>query len=301
MNETTPQRTERWVGLFVVIALLLLVAGFGYYLYRTAERRGWRVPRCPYYTFVQSGEGLNLGDPVVLMGFNVGEITVITAQPPGSWYKVYVGFDIRRPYYGYIWTDSKVRIASSGLLGNRRLDISPGIAGAPTVYEERDRIHELLVDGHRVSFTTSSKGVYLEPQEDPALTERAEKLLRTVESALPDILALTNRLNTVLDQSAALTSNANQLVLETRPLTARLDATLVSANTNLDVLAVNLNDSLLNLAAITSNLNSQVQSNDQMLAGISKLVIDSDNLVQGLKKHWLLRGLFPKTNAPPVK
>jgi hypothetical protein len=38
-----------------------------------------------------------------------------------------------------------------------------------------------------------------------------------------------------------------------------------------------------------------------MLAGISKLVIDSDNLVQGLKKHWLLRGLFAKTNAPSSK
>src|SRR5205814_1385585 len=146
----------------------------------TAERKGWRVPRVPYYTFVQSGEGLNVGDPVVLMGFEVGEITVITAQPPGSYDKVYIGFEIKRPYYGYVWSDSKVKITSSGLLGNRRLEITTGYSGAPTVYEEYDRIRELVIDGRRVPFTATTKGVYIEPQEAPALSERAEKLLAQV-------------------------------------------------------------------------------------------------------------------------
>jgi hypothetical protein len=40
-----------------------------------------------------------------------------------------------------------------------------------------------------------------------------------------------------------------------------------------------------------------------MLSQISTLVVNTDNLVQGLKKHWLLRGVFQKTNtqtnAPP--
>lgn len=308
-DQPPPSRTERIVGVFVVVALLLLVAGFGLYLYRTAERRGWRVARCPFYTYVQSGEGLNLGDPVMLMGFSVGEITVITAQEPGSWYKVFVAFEIRRPYYGYIYSDSKVKIATSGLLGSRRLEVTPGVTGTAAVYEVAGRITELLIDNKRVPFADNPKGIFILPEEDPALTERAEKLLRTVESALPDILALTNRLNTVLDNSATLTGNAtlltsnvNALVSEVRPavsnLTSRLDSTLVAADTNLVILAGNLNETLLNLAAITGNLNSQVQSNDQILASISRLVVDSDNLVQGLKKHWLLRGVFPKTNTP---
>jgi ABC-type transporter Mla subunit MlaD len=301
-REPTSRGAERVVGIFVVVALLLLVAGFGYYLYRTAERQGWRVPRAPYYTFAESGEGLNVGDPVFLMGFEVGEVTLITAQPPGSWYKVYVGFDIKRPYYGYVWSDSKVRIAASGLLGQRRLELTAGQAGAPTVYEKDGRISELLVGGQREPYRPEGKRVYVEPLEELALTVRAEKLLSQVEAALPNILAVTNRLNVVLDHSAALTSNANQLVADIRPavtsLATRVDATLVSANTNLDVLAANLNTTLLNLADITGNLNSQVQSNDQILAEISRLVVDADDLVQGLKRHWLIRGLFPKTNAP---
>lgn len=303
-REPVSRAAERAVGVFVVVALVLLLAGFGYYLYRTAERRGWRVPRAPYYTFAQSGEGLSVGDPVFLMGFEVGEITLITAQPPGSWYKVYVGFNVKRPYYGYVWSDSKVRIAASGLLGRRRLELTTGYDGQPTVYEKDNRISELVIDGRRVPFSANAKPVYVEPIEELALSVRAEKLLGQVETALPNILAVTNRLNAVLDHSAALTSNANRLVTDVRPgitsVVARLDTVLLAADTNLVELAANLNTTLLNLADITGNLNSQVQSNDQILAEISRLVADTDDLVQGLKKHWLIRGLFPKTNAPPA-
>jgi ABC-type transporter Mla subunit MlaD len=306
-TETTSRSTERVVGVFVVFALLLLLAGFAYYLYHTAERKGWRVPRCPYYTFVQSADGLEVGDPVRMMGFDIGELTVIEPQPPSSYYHVFIGLEIKRPYYGYIWTDSKLKVTTAGLLGRRQLEIIKGETGGPTVFEEHNRISEVLIDGKPLAFAKAPKGPFLPPDESPSVTERAEKILGQAEAALPNILAVTNRLNAVLDNSAALTSNANQLVSEVRPavsnLNMRLDATLVAADTNLVAVAGNLNDTILNLAAITSNLNSQVQSNDQMLSSISKLVIDTDNLVQGLKKQWLLRGVFQKmnsgTNAPP--
>ena len=304
----TPQRAERFVGVFVVVALLLMLAGFGYYLYHTADRKGWLVPRCPYYTFVQSAEGLEVGDPVRMMGFEVGAITTVEAQPPGAFYGVFIGIEIKRPYYGYIWTDSKIKVASTGLLG-RQLELVKGYDGAPTVYEKDNRPAEILVDGKFVPLSQAPKGAFLPPDESVSITERAEKLVGQIETALPNILALTNRLNTVLDNSASLTANANELVTEVRPtvfnLSARLDATLVRADSNLTIVASDLDVTLLNLAAITSNLNAQVQSNNQILGSISKLVIDADNLVQGLKQQWMLRGVFQKmnsqTNAPPAK
>ena len=174
--------------------------------------------------------------------------------------------------------------------------------------------------------------MFLPPDEQPALTERAEKLVAQVEMALPNILSLTNDVRAVLTNASALVVNLNQTVAEAQPMLSnvtfittnlrdphgslgewliptnintQLGSTLTSANTNLDVLAASLNQTLLNLADITSNLNHQVQVNDQILAQISTLVVNSDNLVQGLKKHWLLRGVFQKmnttTNAPPAK
>ena len=315
LQDLTPQlrtrlkRVERLVTLFVVVATILLVAGFAYYLYHTAERKGWFTPKVTYYTMLMTAEGLAVGDPVVMMGFSVGEVTRIEAEAPYSYYGVYIEFAIRRPYYGYIWTDSKLKIASAGFLGARRLEIVKGFAGKPTVREQHDQVTGLLVDNDYIS-PAKAKAIYLKANEDTALTERAEKLLTQVEAALPNILSLTNRLNTVLDNASALTSNANVLVTDARPvvtnLTGQLDrtfanvnVTITNANSQLTLLAGNLNATLLNLANITSNLNVQVQSNDQILSEISDLVRETDDMLQGLKRHWLLKGAFPEPPPQP--
>jgi ABC-type transporter Mla subunit MlaD len=324
IQDLTPQlrtrlrRVEKIVGFFVIFAALVLLVGFGYYLYHTAQRKGWLIPKCPYFTFVQSAEGLKIGDPIVLMGFEVGNITTITAQSPAE-HRVFVGMEVRRPYYGYIWSDSKVRVAAVGLLGGRDLEITAGETGMPTVKEEGGKIAELWIHDHWVPIGKVHKGVRLDPDEQPSLSDRAQKLVSTVESALPNILGLTNQLYTVLTNTAQLTASANQVVASAQPLITNL--TVITTNlrdphgslgewlvpndvhTNLTAVVASLNDTILNLAAITSNLSAQVESNDKILSQISGLVVNTDNLVQGLKKHWLLRGVFQKmgtqTNAPP--
>lgn len=304
------ERSARWAGVFVVVAVLLLLAGFAYYLAHTAQRRGWRVPRCPYYTFVQSADGLEVGDPVKMMGFEVGAITTIEAQPPGAYYNVFVGIEIKRPYYGYIWTDSKMRVVNVGLLG-RQLEVTKGVTGAPTVADRQEQPAEVWVDGKWVALAVAPKGVFLPPDESASVTERAEKLLGQVESALPNLLAVTNRLNLVLDNanglltsSTVLVGNVDRVVAQLPPVVSNVTVVtghLTGPAAEVGMLLTNLNESLMNLASLTGNLNSQVQSNGQMLAGISALVTNADGLVQGLKKHWLLRSAFPATNSPAAK
>src|SRR6266545_4799918 len=100
LQDLTPQlrtrlsRMDRAVGWFVLLATALLLFGFAYYVYTTAERKGWFKLRAPYFTFTQRATGLKVGDPVMLMGFEVGQITRIDAMPPGNWYNVYVEFEI---------------------------------------------------------------------------------------------------------------------------------------------------------------------------------------------------------------
>src|SRR2546423_14174713 len=129
VQDLTPQlrtrlsRVERVVGVFVSVATLLLIAGFGYYVYKSGERKGWWVPKYRYHTFIDSGAGLKVGEPVRLLGFDVGEVSEITAMPPFTSYgAVYIGFVIRYPFQGYIWTDSKVKVNDAGFLGNLVLE-----------------------------------------------------------------------------------------------------------------------------------------------------------------------------------
>jgi ABC-type transporter Mla subunit MlaD len=312
LQDLTPQlrtrlrRVEAIVGLFVLVATLGLIAGFGYYLYHTAERKGWFTPKCPCYTYVASAEGLKVGDPIMLMGFNVGEIKTITAQPAGSIDKVFIGFEVKSPYYGYIYTDTRVDIAAGGFLGGRQVELTAHYAGQPVVHERNGRVAEILYNGKRLLLADAPKGVFLPANENPPLTARLEKIMDQVQSALPGVMDLTNQLAATLASATATLTNLNQTMVQLQPTLTNLaviTGNLRDPHGSLGEWVVppgmntNLTETLEHLASITSNLNLQVQSNDQMLAGLSKLVIDTDNLVQGLKKHWLLRGAFQKMNA----
>ena len=125
LQDLTPQlrtrlsRMERAVGWFVFLATALLLFGFGYYIYHTAERKGWFKIKAPFHVYVQSSAGLNVKDPVYMMGFQVGEITGIQAMPPRDTRNVRVDFEIRADnradYFRYIWRDgSYVKINKIG-------------------------------------------------------------------------------------------------------------------------------------------------------------------------------------------
>ncbi|MEO6035445.1 MAG: MlaD family protein [Verrucomicrobiota bacterium] len=393
LQDLTPQlrtrlsRVERAVGIFVTAATLMLLAGFAYYIYHTAERKGWFKTKIEYTTGLNNAAGLKEGDPIKLMGFTVGTLTRVEANPPGEDYGVTVNFQIKEPYYGYIWLDSKVRIAPADFLGNRNLEIVKGYDGAPTVIgkDKNDlgvldglvvkgkseeikknwpalaatirgdnpgytqhavqaeldsqlkvELNKLIRAQPKVFYTTpaNAKPYWIDPLESPALTERLETLVSGVESALPNILNLTNQLAAVLDNTAKATEKLDSLLASARPLVTNLttitenirdpkgslgdwliptnlnqqlvqtlktaDTTLASTDTNLTSVVTNLNRTLENLANVTSNLNNQVQANSNILSNVSEAVVHSDELVQGLKHHWLLRSAF-KTKKPDPK
>jgi hypothetical protein len=140
LQDLTPQlrtrlsRLERVVGIFVALATLLLLAGLAYYIYSTAERKGWFKRKLPYFTFVRSGTGLQVGDPIRLMGFTAGRIIDIQPQPPyeDQFGDVFVQFEIVEPYEGYIWEDSVARVEPANFLGGRYIEITKGTNSAPT-------------------------------------------------------------------------------------------------------------------------------------------------------------------------
>ena len=81
LQDLTPQlrtrlsRMERAVGWFVTLAVVLLVSGFVYYVYHTAANKGWFLTKAPYFTYTERASGLRVGDPVLLMGLVVGQIS----------------------------------------------------------------------------------------------------------------------------------------------------------------------------------------------------------------------------------
>jgi len=139
LQDLTPQlrtrlsRMERAVGWFVFLATALLLAGFAYYLYHTAERRGWFMVKAKCVTYLGTSAGLNVGDNVVMMGFPVGRIMDIHALPPGDARNVKVEFEVREPYFRYLRDEgSVVKVNSADFLGKRQIEITRGTNGPAT-------------------------------------------------------------------------------------------------------------------------------------------------------------------------
>ena len=395
---------ERAVGWFVFLATVLLLFGFGYYIYHTAERKGWFVIKAPFFTYVKSSDGLNVGDPVVMMGFPVGQITLIHAMPPGDPHNVRVEFEIRDPFFRYIWTGgSYAKINAAGFLNQRQLEVTRAtngyaicvtqpvsihpldeaknlMAAAPgnwqlaqdvfamnsnllfhaydpleQVFNETNApllatanwesnsiyIYDNTVNRKRIVaawngrlhhykiFKPGDDTAWLRAVETPPVSDQLQAMVSQVQSALPGILALTNKLAAVLDNAVSATSNLNAVMVEARPMitnfasmsdqlrepgglgvwalgtngNGQIQTALTNVNALLEDTDTNFGALLINLANITSNLNAQVQANTNLLGGISKAVTDADDLVQGLKRHWLLRSAFKTkaTNAPAKK
>ena len=412
LQDLTPQlrtrlsQMERAVGWFVFLATALLLFGFGYYIYHMGQQKGWFVIKAPFHTFVQSSAGLTEGDPVVMMGFPVGNITRIHALPPGDTHNVLVEFVVKDPYFRYLRTGgSYLKVNAAGLLNQRQLEVTRGTNGYAlvvtqpvTVFSNLDLLKEDAIaapgqwqlsqdvfdsssnlvfrayetldasnmdviaamkpasiyaynntvnrdhivaswDGryqHYKIFQPGDDTAWIRAVETAPVADQLQAMVSQVQGALPGILALTNKIAAILDNTANATSNLNTTIASANPLVANfaaisgevrdpgglgtwalgtngsfqiqaaltnLNTLLVNTDTNLNKMTDQIGLSLDNVAGITSNLNAQVEANPNMLWGISKMVTDSDDFVQGLKRHWLLRSAFKKsktTNAPPA-
>jgi ABC-type transporter Mla subunit MlaD len=412
LQDLTPQlrtrlnRLERVVGVFVCFAALLMVAGLAFYVHQRARSKGWFDQKLPYFTFVRTGTGLKVGDPVKLMGFDIGEITKIEAEEPGAYFDVFVAFHVKAPYDGYLWDDSRAKVGASDFLGKRFIELTKGTNGTPTylfhpmrevtlpdaaLLSETNQWHfaEDVFDGlgktvlvsvntrfHKEILRTNlipaasvtsirlydkgaktkkpaglwvfkdsryrdpfenadtRKGFFLVPDEAPALTKRLEEVVNLVESAIPNVLALTNQLQQMLDNAVTATAHADELLRGARPIVANLtqitqnirepdgslgqwlippdlslqltqalasaNAILTNSDAQITTLATGLDQTIENLANITANLHAQVKANTNLVSEVSKLIIDTDDMVQGLKRHWLLRSAFKSKSAPPT-
>jgi ABC-type transporter Mla subunit MlaD len=292
LQDLTPElrtrlsRVERAVGWFVAIATILLLVGFAYYLYATAQKRGWFVTKINFATSLNDATGFKPGNAVKLMGLDVGEVTRLVPNDPKMTRGLTIYFNVREPYYGYVWYDSHVRVVSD-FLGNRYLEIEKGVYGQPTV--TTNHAGEMIAMNRYTTYTNYmtltnelTKAAGTNKTTYAILVEATNKLMemikadperfytnaeragytRPVDLTRPiasrnyywipslDTPALGDRLNAVADELEAALPNILML-------TNQLSAVLSNANNavaHLDTAVKSTDPILTNLAAVTGNL-----------------------------------------------
>lgn len=117
------------VGVLVLAALAVLATG----IFLIGERSQLFRPKNQYLVLLESAEGLAPGNPVQMSGVKVGRVdSVVLAEDPNQ-PNLVVTLSLDRRYAPRVRTDSKARLRTVGLLGDKYVDLEPGSATAPPI------------------------------------------------------------------------------------------------------------------------------------------------------------------------
>lgn len=137
------------VGLVLIVALTLVAAGI-FFIGDVGDQFGSRYR---LITLMESAAGISVGAPVQVAGQNVGQVVgvefILPEDRPPTGEAVAVALGVNVSVRDQIRTDSRARVRTQGLLGDRLIDIAPGsteervlaegdtLASAPAIsYEE---------------------------------------------------------------------------------------------------------------------------------------------------------------------
>lgn len=201
-----PARREVWVGLFailgVVAALVTLIS-----LTDPGTFRG----RANVYAVLPDAGGLRSGDPVRMLGVNIGRVTQFEIVDEGS---VRLRLELERKFDVPI--DSRLVLRSAGFVGGMVADIEPGTASQ---YLEGGE----TIDGRVV------RGLF-DPGSEGGLS-RVDTLLMRAEGFVSD---------QVVDDLTESVSELRSLITETRALIGAQREDLTALTRSLRVGAENL-------------------------------------------------------------
>jgi len=104
----------------IAVAVAVLVS-----LFEIGQRNFWFEPKNTYYTHVPDADGLREGGLVTMAGLRIGEVAALDVDQANT---IIVTLKVRRAYGARIHRDSLATVVRTTLLGEKRVDISPGAA-----------------------------------------------------------------------------------------------------------------------------------------------------------------------------
>ncbi|HSH00754.1 MAG TPA: MlaD family protein, partial [candidate division Zixibacteria bacterium] len=184
-----------------------------------------------FVAFFESVDGLTPGSPVWLRGVEVGNVRSIKFDEERR--KIKITCKVERGVWHLVTTDSKVKINSIGLIGDKYVQVEPGSPTAPV----------------------------LEPNGELAVEETdAEKIFREGASALEGMNKLNVDLRKVMGMIADGEGTLGKIVADTmlyhnlNKTLSELNSTLATLNKNQERVFANLEDGVAAFERITDAL-----------------------------------------------
>lgn len=312
------------VGLFVLVGLIILVAG----ILVLGSQQNKFSKNLEVKTYFKDVKGLKVGNNVWFSGVKVGIIKEISFE---SVEKVRVLMSIEEKSKDYIRKDVIATLGSDGLIGNAIISLIGGSASVPSIETGdilesgpstgMEQMMELVKDnGENLSIITQNFATLSQSLVDGKGTigamlkdEDLANNLRQSSVALHAVLQNTNKaVNNMVALSAKL--NSEQGLIHDLTTDTVIFASLQQTAAQLQEIALTANELMDNLNETTARLNDKnnavgVLTNDPAAAEDIKAILENlndgskklDENMEALQSNFLLRRFFKKKAKEEAK
>lgn len=241
----------KWGGLKLGVVALLAI---GLLIWASLTGGGGSVlrPKSTIKTWFPTLSGLVVGSPVWINGVEVGQVSDISVDKLVSEGKIEVSMGINRKYWKLLRQDSKARLGTVGLLGDKFVEIFAGTAGSPELKPGDFIVGERPADLAATLATT------------PELLKNADRLLVSLSSLAAQIDSGKGSIGKLFKD--------DRFYVEARDAMARIKELSASLNeTNKKVGG--------RLASLAANLDSLASAMNRGEGALGKLAKDSSLFV----------------------
>ena len=308
------------VGLFISIGLAILIVA----VFTIGGQHKAFVKSIRLHIIFDNVQGLQPGNNIWLSGMKVGTVKSIGFYGNSQ---VAVVLNVEKQAQPHIRKDSKARITTDGLVGNKIVVIDGGSEQAPIVADNDSLQSEHLAGTQELMNTlqasnsnlleitgnlktiskklTESQGTLGQLINDPAIADRLRGSIDNLRNATAGSEAMIANLKDFSERLRQPGGLANQLATDTT-----IFSHLRGAVTRLDEAAAQVHDFSTSLQTAGAGLNDKnapigmllhdEDAADNLQRTLKNLRVSSQELsedLEAIQHHWLLRGFFKKKDA----
>lgn len=257
-----------------------------------------------YHAFYENVHGLEVGQPVTINGYKIGQVTSISFDYSFN-APLLVSFNISKPIE--FTKDSKVRIYDMDIMGSKGLQVQIGTSNL------------MAVPGDTLSGDIKSSLTDRVTQQLFPIKEGTEKLVGVLDSTLHSITNLADKTSLLIETNR---NSLNNVVSNIDTLSGVLSAqrnklnSIVTnfgrfsdelAKVNVNNTVVNLNKTLSNLNGVISEVNSgngtigKLLKKDDLYTELNSTIGALDLLLEDMRKNpkrYVHFSLFGRKSAP---
>ena len=287
------------VAFFIITGLALFLIA----IFVIGSKENMFTPTMKVQSAFETVSGLLEGSNVRFNGISVGTVNKIEIIS-GS--KVLVEMTIVSSVKKFIKRDSKVKVISEGLIGNKIIDISPGGENTPSVnegewlesirpVEAEDIIKSLKETGDNASVITKDLANIVAKVDNGEGTLgqliNNKSMYNDVDSTLRGFAKSTGIVNNVLRN---VSSSVDIITLEVIPMTQKIRQITqdIAEITNKMNSSESVVGTLLTDTNFANNLKSLIRNADQTTANLEQGSFSFSQNMEALKHNFLFKGYF---------